>query len=136
MFWSHFRILNVRMVQSVEFFWTVLILRWLRPTSTKPQSCYLLGAGEKNEYRSRSRLKKNKEPGPLKKRGAGVGKKLAGSPALWLMSKDYYYADRNNISIISYKYVVMIDSINVAIPSNDLKKGYIRLTKLGTFIAS
>ena len=40
--------------------------------------------------------------------------------------------DRNNISIISQKY----DSINIVIPSNVLKKGYIRFIKLGTFFAS
>ena len=43
--------------------------------------------------------------------------------------------DRNNKSLISYKFVP-IDSINIVIPSNDLKKGYILFIKLGTFFAS
>ena len=40
------------------------------------------------------------------------------------------------ISIISYKYVSTDDSVNIVIPSNNLKKGYIRLIKLGTFFAT
>ena len=57
----------------------------------------------------------------------------------WLVSiRNITMQDRNNttISIISYKYVnclLMDDSFNIVIPSNDLKKGYIQFIKLGTF---
>ena len=40
---------------------------------------------------------------------------------------------RNNIGIISCKYICNDDSINFFIPSNNLKKGYIRFIKLGIF---
>ena len=43
--------------------------------------------------------------------------------------------DRNNIRQFFFK-ICTYDSINIVIRSNDLKKGYIRLFKLGTFFAS
>ena len=41
--------------------------------------------------------------------------------------------DRNNIHKSNFFYICTYDSINIVIPSNDLKKWYIRFIKLGFY---